>query len=56
MNTQGGASASLRTNIRLFTTITSDEQYFLNEKAVPRIEYFRLSFAYSLFLIATVCQ
>ncbi|WP_288213799.1 hypothetical protein, partial [uncultured Bacteroides sp.] len=28
------ASASLRTNIRNFTAITSDEQYFLNEKAV----------------------
>jgi len=26
-------SASLRS--RIFTTITSDEQYFLNEKAVP---------------------
>ena len=33
-NTYGDVSASLRTNIRIFTTITSDEQYFLNEKAV----------------------
>ena len=31
MNTQGGASVSLCANVRLFTTITSDEQYFLNE-------------------------
>ena len=27
---------SLCTNISIFTTITSDEQYFLNEKAVVR--------------------
>ncbi len=33
---QGGFSASLCTNISIFTTITSDEQYFLNEKAVVR--------------------
>ena len=31
---QGDASALLRMDIRIFTTKTSDKQYFLNEKAV----------------------
>ena len=33
-NIEDGASASLCAYIRIFTTTTSNKQYFLNEKAV----------------------